>query len=359
MLFLALLASALIVSPTITSAFFLPPPNGLSYIGFALPSASDSGGPSSSDGELDSSFTRSLKEAKRSLGSSLPNDWCEPSRSEREREFLDALDGARENFADLVERRGRDGAFDVLLGKLDDGDEGGDDGGDVGENASRASAFRTNSRRSHSRRSLFSNALSLCLGVFGVSSSLLPPPRPASAIGPVKVKLVNEVYSAVDCPKDKPIPGEKAMKGMRGMCVTVSADVEGEVLEDLEAVGVYGFVNDATSGDSVLANNPDNKSDAGQFSIIPLVSSGSKSVEFEFVAAVPREKDLSQYPNGIGPLKFASLRLVSFPGGQQYGAVGPCEMNEFSDECEAWEEVNGPYKKGDYMVKSNPRTKGR
>ena len=180
MLFLALLASALIVSPTITSAFFLPPPNGLSYIGFALPSASDSGGPSSSDGELDSSFTRSLKEAKRSLGSSLPNDWCEPSRSEREREFLDALDGARENFADLVERRGRDGAFDVLLGKLDDGDEGGDDGGDVGENASRASAFRTNSRRSHSRRSLFSNALSLCLGVFGVS--LLPPPRPARTL---------------------------------------------------------------------------------------------------------------------------------------------------------------------------------
>ena len=63
--------------------------------------------------------------------------------------------------------------------------------------------------------------------------------------------------------------------------------------------------------------------------------------------------------SGIAPLNFESLRVISYPGGQQYGAINPCEMNEFSDECEAWEEVNGPYKKGDFMVKSNPRTKGR
>lgn len=44
---------------------------------------------------------------------------------------------------------------------------------------------------------------------------------------------------------------------------------------------------------------------------------------------------------------------------QQYGAINPCEMNEFSDECEVWEKENGPYVKGDFMVKSNPRTKGR
>jgi hypothetical protein len=36
----------------------------------------------------------------------------------------------------------------------------------------------------------------------------------------------------------------------------------------------------------------------------------------------------------------------------------PCEMNEFSVECEEWEEVNGPYSKGKYMMKSNARTKG-
>jgi hypothetical protein len=36
----------------------------------------------------------------------------------------------------------------------------------------------------------------------------------------------------------------------------------------------------------------------------------------------------------------------------------PCEMNEFSVECEEWEEINGPYSIGKYMMKSNARTKG-
>lgn len=43
----------------------------------------------------------------------------------------------------------------------------------------------------------------------------------------------------------------------------------------------------------------------------------------------------------------------------QYGAISPCEMNEFSDECEAWEAENGQFEKAEYMVRSNPRTKGR
>ena len=93
--------------------------------------------------------------------------------------------------------------------------------------------------------------------------------------------------------------------------------------------------------------------------MIESVTPKDKVVEFEFVAAVPLEKDLSQFENGIGPLDFESLRIISFPGGQQYGAISPCEMNEFSDECEAWEAENGPYVKADFMVKSNPRTKGR
>ena len=124
-------------------------------------------------------------------------------------------------------------------------------------------------------------------------------------------------------------------------------------------MGVYGFVVDGITGDSVLANNPDLSTDAGQFAMIETITPKTKNVEFEFIAAVPKEKDLSQFENGIGELDFQSLRIVSFPGGQQYGAVNPCEMNEFSDECEAWEEENGPYEKGDFMVKSNARTKGR
>jgi hypothetical protein len=82
----------------------------------------------------------------------------------------------------------------------------------------------------------------------------------------------------------------------------------------------------------------------------------ANSMRFFFVLLV--------YPNflalvGIAPLTFESLRVISYPGGQQYGAISPCEMNEFSDECEAWEVENGPYQKGEFMVRSNPRTKGR
>lgn len=93
--------------------------------------------------------------------------------------------------------------------------------------------------------------------------------------------------------------------------------------------------------------------------MVDAVSPKDKKLQFEFVAAVPRELDTSKFDSGISPLDFQSLRVISFPGGQQYGAINPCEMNEFSEECEAWEEVNGPYTRKDFMVKSNPRTKGR
>ncbi|KAL7473234.1 hypothetical protein ACHAXS_013654 [Conticribra weissflogii] len=181
----------------------------------------------------------------------------------------------------------------------------------------------------------------------------------ANAVGPVKIDLLNPTYTAAPCPPSKPIPGEKAMKGMRGLCVTVKAELDENAPKDLDKVGVYGYVNDATTSESVLANNPDSGTDAGQFAIIPKITTTDKNVEFEFIAAVPKEKDISKYEDGIGPLEFKSLRIVSFPGGQQYGAINPCEMNEFSDECEAWEEENGPYKRGEFMTKSNPRTKGR
>mmetsp|Transcript_39282 Transcript_39282/g.118150 ORF Transcript_39282/g.118150 Transcript_39282/m.118150 type:complete len:150 (-) Transcript_39282:365-814(-) len=149
------------------------------------------------------------------------------------------------------------------------------------------------------------------------------------------------------------------MKGMRGLCVTVDADLKESAEKDLEKVGVYGFVKDGITGDSVLANNPDLSTDAGQFAMIETITPSTKKVQFEFIAAVPMEKDLSKYENGIGELDFDSLRVISFPGGQQYGAINPCEMNEFSDECDVWEQENGPYVRGDYMIKSNARTKGR
>jgi hypothetical protein len=80
---------------------------------------------------------------------------------------------------------------------------------------------------------------------------------------------------------------------------------------------------------------------------------------FPFYSFIVIRLKLFSFLLGIAPLNFESLRVISYPGGQQYGAINPCEMNEFSDECEAWEQENGPYKKGEFMVKSNPRTKGR
>mmetsp|Transcript_28088 Transcript_28088/g.39493 ORF Transcript_28088/g.39493 Transcript_28088/m.39493 type:complete len:257 (-) Transcript_28088:192-962(-) len=208
-----------------------------------------------------------------------------------------------------------------------------------------------------SRRSFLSTSAATAAAT--IAFGLATPPQPAEAVGPVRVDLTNPKYSAAPCPKDRPIPGEKAMKGMRGLCVTVEADLKENSPKELDKVGVYGFVKDGNTGDSVLANNPDLSTDAGQFAIIEKVTTTDKKVIFDFVAAVPVEKDVSKYDNGIGPLDFESLRIISYPGGQQYGAINPCEMNEFSDECEAWENENGPYEKADYMVKSNPRTKGR
>jgi len=120
------------------------------------------------------------------------------------------------------------------------------------------------------------------------------------------------------------------MQGMRGLCVTVEANLDETPPKDLEKVGVYGFVTDGDTGDSVLANNPDLSTDAGQFAMIEAVTTKDKKVSFEFVAAVPKEQDLSIYKEGIGPLNFEGLRLISFPGGQQYGGINPCKDFDIS-----------------------------
>jgi hypothetical protein len=136
-----------------------------------------------------------------------------------------------------------------------------------------------------SRRELFVGIL----GTAAAASIVGAAPQEAHAIGPVKINLLNPTYSAKPCPKDKPIPGEKAMKGMKGLCVTVTVDLENAPEKLLELVGVYGFVTAGGSGESVLANNPDGGSDAGQFAMVEEVKPGDKKLQFEFVAAVPQE----------------------------------------------------------------------
>ena len=143
----------------------------------------------------------------------------------------------------------------------------------------------TSSNSDLSRRELFVGIM----GTAAMTGIVGAAPQEAQAIGPVKINLLNPTYSAKPCPKDKPIPGEKAMKGMRGLCVTVTVDLENAPEKPLELVGVYGFVTAGGTGESVLANNPDGGSDAGQFAMVPEVNPGDRKLQFEFVAAVPQE----------------------------------------------------------------------
>ena len=145
-----------------------------------------------------------------------------------------------------------------------------------------------------SRRDVFATVASTAItgaSMAGIltSGGPLSQPEPANAIGPVKINLMNPKYSAIPCPKDKPIPGEKAMKGMRGLCVTVDVDLEELPDRELDKIGVYGYVTDKGTGESVLANNPDLSTDAGQFAMIEKIKKTDKKTQFEFIAAVPRE----------------------------------------------------------------------
>lgn len=73
--------------------------------------------------------------------------------------------------------------------------------------------------------------------------------EPAEAVGPVKIMMKPKTYVARTCPPSRPIPGQKAMAGMRGLCVTVEAELEESPTKDLEKVGVYGFITDADTGE--------------------------------------------------------------------------------------------------------------
>jgi len=77
------------------------------------------------------------------------------------------------------------------------------------------------------RRSFLGQSVALSLGALTAAQLAPGTGGPADAVGPVKINLNNPQYSAAPCPPSKPIPGEKAMKGMRGLCVTVKADLEG------------------------------------------------------------------------------------------------------------------------------------
>ncbi|CAN0259438.1 unnamed protein product [Ascophyllum nodosum] len=160
------------------------------------------------------------------------------------------------------------------------------------------------------------------------SSAVTLKPEKAEAFGPVKIALVDPEYGSVACPPKTQVPGEKAGAGLKPVCVKVTVTANNKEKETIEDAAVFGFVYDEENT-SVVANNPDGASDAGQFAIIDKVPVGSNRVSFQFVAAIEPQEDFNSKK-----LKFSSLKAISYPGGQQYGAITECEMNPLAEGCD-------------------------
>jgi hypothetical protein len=93
----------------------------------------------------------------------------------------------------------------------------------------------------------------------------------ALAFGPVEIPITILSYKPVDlCNGQKPImPGQKAAEGLFPLCIEVDAEVQSpETSKVLTDVSVYGFVKENDAGNSVLPNNPDFKSDSGQYAMV-------------------------------------------------------------------------------------------
>lgn len=144
----------------------------------------------------------------------------------------------------------------------------------------RSDALKTNGMKSN----MFSRAMMKSAGVLIASVGFsLPMNVPvAQAFGPVELTVKIRGYSQVElCNGQKPLmPGQKAMEGLFPVCIQVEADVVNpEKTKSLKDVSVYGFVKEDAAGNSVLPNNPDFKSDSGQYAMIKLVPPGTIAIK--------------------------------------------------------------------------------
>ena len=174
------------------------------------------------------------------------------------------------------------------------------------------------------------------LGTAALSLSLSP--LGALAFGPENIELTNMRYEDTNkkvgeiC-AGRPLkpPGEKVAVGLLPKCVSVTATASSKAKKDVKDAAVYGYVKTAT-GDSAIANNPDFRSDAGQFAMIKTVKPGENDVQFEFVAVIPDSK------GDLGDLIFEGLKAVSYPGGARMATFTACEMDSLSDACDGEQE---------------------
>ena len=158
----------------------------------------------------------------------------------------------------------------------------------------------------------------------------------AHAFGPVNMDLKIDRYTQVElCNGKKPImPGQKAAEGLFPVCIEVEAEVINPEKKVLTDVSVYGFVKEDEAGNSVLPNNPDFKSDSGQYAMIKEIAPGSQKVKYQFVAAVSSDPKKSPIPK----ISFMKTKAVSFPGGEKFKPLGECEIDPRAEGCDGEEE---------------------
>lgn len=158
------------------------------------------------------------------------------------------------------------------------------------------------------------------------------------ALGPQTIELSNIDYKDTgkkqgDICAGRPLraPGEKVAQGLLPKCVLVTASsTNPNAKKNIKDAGVFGYVKTPT-GDSAIANNPDFRSDAGQFAMIPNVPPGEGKVQFEFVAVIP---DKNVKGDELGELVFENLKAISYPGGARMATFTECELDSLSDACD-------------------------
>lgn len=152
-------------------------------------------------------------------------------------------------------------------------------------------------------------------------------PGQSLAFGPVEIPLTVGSYKQVEplCNGQKiTMPGQKAMEGLYPACIEVEASVKNPSDKTLKDVSVYGFVKENVAGNSVLPNNPDFKSDAGQYAMIKAVGPGESQIKFQFVIAIQQDTKKGE---ALPPLEFMKTKAISFPGGDKFQPLTDCEMD--------------------------------
>ena len=109
----------------------------------------------------------------------------------------------------------------------------------------------------------------------------------------------------------------------------MSAEVVNNEKTTLTDVSVYGFVKEDGAGNSVLPNNPDFKSDSGQYAMVKSIPPGTSKQTYQFVAAVAVDPKIAPIPH----LSFDKTKARAYPGGEKFRALDICEIDPRADGC--------------------------